>query len=96
MVLYEYPSVLELVTEFDEEERQRDANAGPCPLKRLENYLEELRNRGSAIPRSRSGKLNKARIAAECGIDRYLFYEDARALETVERYAVSESFGTPL
>ena len=47
-------------------------NDVPSKFKR---YLDELRNRNEFLPQ-RAGKLNKRKIAAECGFDRNSFYQN--------------------
>jgi hypothetical protein len=55
------------------------------PLARLGDYLEQLRKSGTPLPR-RAGRVNKLAVARNCGINRSVLHDDAKAAKMLATY----------
>jgi hypothetical protein len=87
-VLYAHPTVVALLDEFDENERQ--SGAGEAPIVILKRYLNELRGSGQMLPRY-GGKLNKVAIAKAGNFPRDAFYKNPEVAVYLRDYASMES-----
>lgn len=90
-VLTSFPSVVAMLTAFDEAERRQMGWAGLRPIEALRAYLDDLRVCGKPLPMGKHGRPNRLAIAKACGFDRNCFYEDASLAAVLDRYAAEEA-----
>jgi hypothetical protein len=79
-VLYDYPTVIKLLDDFDGDERKRPGGECLNAVGALKAYLTKLRERGEPLPRYKGSQPNKLVIARACGFHRHVLYTNAEAM----------------
>lgn len=90
-VLYDYPTVINLLDEFDRDERERLGGDCPDAVGALKAFLKTLRDRGEPLPRCKNLQPNKLAIARACGFYRNVLYTNAKAMALLNSFKEASS-----
>jgi hypothetical protein len=91
-VLYSYETVVAMLEEFDTNELNLLNRNALDPVSLLTDYLNNLKQSGSPLPKSRNSRPNKQIIAKACGFHRKVLYTNPSAIAALEAYLSSEKY----
>ncbi len=83
--LYNNKEAIALLAQWNETEQQRRHDQPvKVGLMNLRSYIEECMRKGK-LPRLRGGRINRRRLAKECGVHRNAIYKDKAIVQLLER-----------
>jgi hypothetical protein len=83
-VLYDNKEAITLLGRWNEVDQQLHSQPVRVGLMDLRRYIEELKMNGT-LPRLRSGRINRCRLARQCGVHRNAIYKDKTIVELLAR-----------
>ena len=83
-VLYKNKEAVALLARWNEVEQRQHSQPVRAGLMDLRSYIEELETSGT-LPRLRGGRINRCRLARECGVHRNAIYNDKTIVELLAR-----------
>ena len=89
-VLYNQPSVIAILDQFEAKERHRLGFLTLDPISRLMTYLARLEETNTSLPRSRNDKPNIKAIAEACGFNRNIFYKNIETMTLLNSACANE------
>lgn len=83
-VLYNNKETIALLGRWNEVDQQLHSQPVRAGLMDLRRYIEELKMNGT-LPRLRSGRINRCRLARQCGVHRNAIYKDKTIVKWLAR-----------
>lgn len=89
--LYDSPSLVEALNQFDKEEQARLNMEGFDAVTVLSGYLKNLKESGLPLPLSRGNKPNKKVITEACGLYRNILYTNQNAISLLNDFVQKQT-----
>jgi hypothetical protein len=89
-ILYKNKEAVALLARWNEVEQRQHSQPVRAGLMDLRSYIEELEANGT-LPRLRGGRINRCRLARQCGVHRNAIYKDKTIVELLARLDETQS-----